>query len=1336
MPDPIDKKTTIETKSIEDMSKTMQSVKRAAEDITESFQEQLAVMTQLKDVMSQLGENMEKLDKTGMRSLSSDNIKKVADKTKNLAGETKNTTSSFKKLGDAMQTKFAKAALVAVAALDGFKQGLKNIAAHAKLAVDGITWLGGAMFDMGKAILSIPLRMIQGLFDMATQGGGDTSLMQALEDVRKEFGSLRSESSKTVIDVSKGMGKLNSSGVSAWRIWGNMAERMQAVLKFAQGMGPAFQVFQGEFNENGEAIMRYAKGLGITEEQMSSISSNALRMGKSIAKVQNEMTKQALGMSKAFGVNAKVISKDMAKAMQDLAHFGHLSTKEMAITATFANKLGVSVDKLTAVMDATKTYDSTVDSMSKLNEQFGLNIDYTEMMAAENPADQLEMLRKEFSRAGVDVTKFNRFQRDLVKNSTGMSDEMINAAFSTKNAGVSLEKMRKEGDKAEKKTMTQAEAMSKLADSIERIVPSGGGGSSSLFERIAEGFKRGVQSAPEFIQLMRNIQLILMKAQFFGYKLGKMFRDLFPGVRDVFGGLRDIFDPKTFTAVTDKIVAAFNVFKTGGVDAFGDFMNNIKKIFFDFFDKEKGPGRKVLVGFKKFGETVVKLVVQAAKWAFKELKNVYALFLNELSNPSDTTQAIFKFITDMSKTASKFITEKFVPLATQILNSITSFLDDPSKLGAALPNKSAFGKFLSDVFSPLWKAIIDMVKNPKLQKAVKDFLRSSGMFLLDSIQTVWSALPWYAKIGVIAYYFGPAITKTLAMMGSELILKPGLSFLGNLILNQLSGTLAKSVTNAAASSAVTDAATKGGATFVSKFGPAFASGMRSVSGTLVKLAKSLAPLLSNPITLIILSAIALAAGSIYLIRDFIEKESSKLKRKMDEKEYREQQNSNVSIDEKLKAAQESRLKLLEEAEKEEGHGVANWLRNSKSERQSNLEAAADSRQADIDRLMKEKEKQDRAFIKGTEEYNARMAEEAKKRQLDTLGPLTIENAAERFKKVDEIAKKVMSKDFDIGPKLEEIRKKFDTIDFTLMIPEKEDQFNKAIIAIDGLRSMIGGVLDVGAMISNFSSSVKNIKVDTLKSGFDTINEVTKAVLESLISPGKQATYKTYDEMSTIVTQNAGKLKTMFGEVNSVFDNLLSLTSSISKIPAAAPSTEQFEETLSTILYISNIFSGVSIDASMINEFKTSMSHVDSGFNKLKETRDSMMSFAQSVTNDSLKNALLAVGDMIAQTQKIDDVLSTLPPMNFGAKLSKVADGMGLGGKFAYTVKSKEVVIKIDMTVSMDAAEVESAIVHRSESIIRDRLNFVMGSGNGENKKVDESITSTGPTLANTASTVT
>ena len=88
-------------------------------------------------------------------------------------------------------------------------------------------------------------------------------------------------------------------------------------------------------------------------------------------------------------------------------------------------------------------------------------------------------------------------------------------------------------------------------------------------------------------------------------------------------------------------------------------------------------------------------------------------------------------------------------------------------------------------------------------------------------------------------------------------------------------------------------------------------------------------------------------------------------------------------------------------------------------------------------------------------------------------------------------------------------------------------------------------------------------------------------------------------------------------------------------------------------------------------------------------------------------------------------LSKIENINLDTRLSQVAGQVGLGSSGVYTVKSKEIVLNVEFNVTIDAGDVERAIITRSKSIIRDRINLMMENSKNLPHRDDAAIKKTG-----------
>lgn len=611
-------------KGIEEAAAANKKLEESAEVVRKSFDEQLQTMLKMRDLVSKMAEDMGKLSSSSTAAFNSDEIKRAAvalDATDKAGIAVTRSMAKVNKSGGEL----TKSMTTSQGAVSGLYQGMKNLSGGLTSVLGILGSLVGGLFKVGKAIIGIPFGMFKALVHDATSGGGGNELAAAYEAVRKQFGAFTSVSSSAIIDVSKHMGGLTMEGRDSWRIFGSLAERMVEMTKLATAMGPQFAMNADEFRKNGGAIMAYQKGLGLSEEMMTSIAVQSGKMGTSISDSLNQITKQSAGLAKAFGLDQKIIAREMGKASMDVAHFGHLSQQELGAAVAFTQKLGIGMEKLAGMMDKFSTFDGTAESVSVLNEQFGTNIDAMKLMSAQNPADKLEILRKAMQGAGKDIAKLSFHERKLLADQSGMELGALDSALAQKNAGVSMEKARTESEKAATATLTQTEAIKSLTSAMERMTKSGGGGATTFLGRFKEGMIAGIKTSPEYLKVMGNIRMAMNEAEWGGRGLGSMFVKVFPGVKKMFEGWADLFDPARFRKMFDKLHALFGKFFGKGGDIltnFTEFMDGkggLKEIFFEFFDAGKGPGKKIIEGLKEFALTIFKIFAEAVKWAIPKI---------------------------------------------------------------------------------------------------------------------------------------------------------------------------------------------------------------------------------------------------------------------------------------------------------------------------------------------------------------------------------------------------------------------------------------------------------------------------------------------------------------------------------------------------------------------------------------------------------------------------------------------------------------------------------------------------------------------------------------------
>ena len=1530
--------TPIDPKAAEELAKKLQDVKNASNEATKAFQEQLRIITQMRDVMSQVSDNMKAMCQdcatmtpetwqevtkaveanNGAMTKSAKVTSSLAAASKKASKQTKEAGGATKALGAAMRSDLVKGAIIATGALNGFGQGIRNITGLVKGLTGVFGSILGALVDLGKALWNTGANMASALGDMANAGAGGNELAAAYQDVVKVFGTLNSGSGKAIVSAAHNIDSLNKTGISSQKIFGNMAERVKAAQEMAVGLGSTMNHFSSEVEKNGGAMLIFNKALGVSSEEMAGISQYALRMGESITSVQGKMAKGALHMAAAFKLDAKVLSKDMGKAMGDLAHFGHLSSKEMLVTATFAQKMGVSIDKLTGIMDATSTFDQTAEGMSKLNQQFGLNIDFTEMMTAQSPEEKLALLSKEFERTGKDLSKLSNAERQLIKTSATLSDEALNSMAAHKDMADVVKDLNKEAGKNEDKTLSQADAMKQLAKNIEVLTPDGGGMRNTVTGNISEGIWKGISMSPKFIQLMKQIREIFRSALDFGYKLGKLFMNWGDGGGSIMDGLIGIFNPARYKKLFGGILEAFDILKKGGPEATKEFFKKILTSFKDFFGSGGGAVSTLLKGLKNVSTFVRDAVVGLGNFIVDGLKDIIPMVVSGIKD-------FLKWITSSgAKEAGAGLTASATDWFKPLIDLLGRFVTEvgPLLYDAVLELLEAMGKFIQENPKIIFKAITIMLAiafGPALLGAAMSSISSA---LISSIGGMLSGVG----------------TSAMAAIG------PAFSGIGTTLVSALSGAaIAAAVVYAAVN--VGESIKKYGKVLEDKgFDPAtakIAAGTTGLINTLTlgllpedlqgkiaesfakmyewifeSLTKFLGPSFATSLKENLASQFQIFGGigdlimslwngdekgteqafrdigegvlkALIMSLEFLKIEIPLAVLKLGpwlmkgffaltewifgglETIFHKLENIPIlgplfgligDIFGKLKGLATSLknffgdiiefLNLIDipAVFKEAWDAISDFFKSSEDGANGFLSGFAEWGMKLVSFI-------EAPFIMIRELFNAVFSWDSNMSLFENLSNKiqNIGNILSDFwnKWVDQFAevfvggfvraKEWFSKNFTwesfksivtgIGDGLQG---QFSKITEWLSDPFKAGM--KKIKIFFGIRSASTEMADVGKDLADgLKNGTDRIPEDMKKTSAAASEALKNGITPATVTPGGITSKQIEDtgKMIEAVIAMAGKIpvndtiKQKLEFINSVLDTLGKVISVIGDIGAAGDKknlinlennmgfifnilqtlngdlrkdhwvaslgdlTNQFDRMnvskissehattvgalLESLNKITTAISGASssvttkdtetpiqaigrqlvfvndilkllsgedvgatkgiaisaltklIDGLKINtatlgnsdnlvklserltELSTSMGKIPESMASVKKSFTEMSTASGNISVSGMAKNIQAVQEMVAKTQELDNALTKLPNLNFPAKLSSIANGMGIGGQFAYTVQSKEVVINLSLEISMDVDKVENVIITRKESIIRDRINFIMNN---------------------------
>lgn len=705
------------------------------------------------------------------------NVEQATDNLKDMDQQAKKSAEKIKRL-----EKRLIATGAAIGALKGLKIGfgmLTNVVGGAFRAVQSFV---GSIFNIGKAIISIPFKIFGGLVDMA-QGMGSPVFLQALEEVRATFGDIASGSGRALrnsaFEIKREFNSLTKSagimGPSFGRVFGYGQEGLAAALKFnaelATELGGSFAGMRDKIKGNFAELAIYRKGLGISAKAQATFMKQTEYAGGDYMKRFKSISSMAIQVGKDFGFSSKEVGITLGKMMEDVKNFGGFTDKQMVQMAVQAKRLGLELEALAGVAEGFDQYDEAAKSAGNLNRVFGMQVDSMKLFQEQDPVARIQQLQKAFKATGKDVSNFTRAQLSYLAANTKLSEADAKLVFSKKGLEMDYNDVQKATQKAKSKELSQAKVLLKLSRQIERVFGSGGKKYKGFFDAFAAGFGRGVIQSREFRKVLRNINRSLKIVERFGYRVGRSFVKNFPGVKDFLGALADFFNPRKLRP------------------AVREMSREIDKFF-----KALRPGNEK-EAFEQFG---------------KNAMGILKKYFGGKGEGLELMRKSFDTITTIIGNLKLIIAEKLVSNAAKGLEGMTdamiSFLDGGANFGAV-------GDKAADIFGERFGAngqkLLETFGNeliPALKRAAPVFLRFASemmsmirKFISDNRDLVIKgvaetlSLIWDLKMGVWKYLIvnEPGIAAAMAgILFGPSIVGAGIGALGTMITTKIVPRLA------------------------------------------------------------------------------------------------------------------------------------------------------------------------------------------------------------------------------------------------------------------------------------------------------------------------------------------------------------------------------------------------------------------------------------------------------------------------------------------------------------------------------------------------------------------
>lgn len=532
--------------------------------------------------------------------------------------------------------------------------------------------VGTGIFNITKSLVALPFKLMESLVDEAFNWWERVrEAAIATEEVRKQFGDLASNEGKAVVDSFRSAsGQLANTNLSLGQVFNTMDNNAEVIRYFnelATGMGPIFTNLKDQIAANAEAMIVYQKGLGLTSETMGAIGQRASAMGKTITDELREITNYSVKMGKRFNISSKLISRDLGEMAKQADIFGSVGKDAMVGLSVFSKKLGVDFKQLLGVVQKFDDFEGAADSVAKLSQAFGMNLDAYDMMMDQDPASRVDKIRKSFAETGRSFETMSRQERNHLAELAGVDATIADQVFGMKNLNMSYTDILKSAKASGKIQMTQEEATRSIASNIERVVVSIER-AKNFFDMFLRGITFGILRSEQFTELLSKTYKALTDIFWAGSQVGRSIFEIFQITKEggksttIFSGLLKVMQriSKAAQFIPDLFKQFFQKIKEGGSEARGAIGTLLIQL------KEEFLGNTGLGAI--FEDEGVKMIASAVGNIFGSVGSLFREKLKDLAVwlKNDGLRGLINDIRSKSSDASSFAGRLFGPIFEEL----------------------------------------------------------------------------------------------------------------------------------------------------------------------------------------------------------------------------------------------------------------------------------------------------------------------------------------------------------------------------------------------------------------------------------------------------------------------------------------------------------------------------------------------------------------------------------------------------------------------------------------------------------------------------------------------
>lgn len=571
-------------------------------------------------------------------------------------------TSQFKSMGFDIKTggvfEFMKslAANFSSAAAGPLMSNFKNTANVLAGFATQLEGFIGLFMGIGKSLVAIPLRIIEFAADQGKKVLEEQrDLMNQLEELQEKF-DLRSRAGEDFARVQKTLMSRRTLDPNSRlsQLFGGATDtklveaQIKSISELVSDMGPVGQMMaksvQSNVMEANDSISNYyykaKKLMNMSSDDIQNLTTMSIARGKSFFEMFDDLSQATKKTAERFGLDFKMMSKDILVLRKDITNFAHKSNEELALVVARTQQLGVSLQDAMSVFNKFNTFEDAATTAAQLSQSFGMVLDSVKLLKAQSPDEILQQYKDAFQASGKSFETMDRFSRSLILQQTGLSEQAAQMLFSAENAGKSYEEIMQEVESKDP-TKQQAKNIEDMKDAIVELKSVLQEEFKGFFGAITEGFTKAIAKNEKlrgaYAKITTALNNIFLK--FTNMNLSSL-SGVFDKIANKIQVIGNYISGKEFMGRIHKIVNSVFQIIDGFMGGSQVMSEQIRKAF-KTIREEAAP---IFSFFAGFGAEMLKQVGLFAVDALPILVDVINDFLDDLAdafNPSNKNN-IFK----------------------------------------------------------------------------------------------------------------------------------------------------------------------------------------------------------------------------------------------------------------------------------------------------------------------------------------------------------------------------------------------------------------------------------------------------------------------------------------------------------------------------------------------------------------------------------------------------------------------------------------------------------------------------------------------------------------------